>query len=42
MVGTGNPGQASVPNKTANFADVAAAISGFQGGPFPFIVPDCP
>jgi len=42
LVGTGNPGQPSIPNQVANFADISNDVSAFSGFPYPFTVPACP
>jgi len=42
LVGAGNPGQPSVPNQSANFADVSASVDAFRTLPYPYTVPACP
>jgi len=42
LVGTGNPGQPSTPNRTVSFADVSACVSAFGGFPYPYIGGSCP
>jgi len=42
LVGTGNPGQPSTPNRTVSFADVSACVSAFGGFAYPYIGTSCP
>ena len=42
LVGSGNPGQPSTPNRTVSFADVSACVSAFGGFPYPYIGGSCP
>jgi len=42
LVGAGNPGQPSTPNRTVSFADVSACVSAFGGFPYPYTAATCP
>jgi len=42
LVGPGNPGQPSLVNQVASFADISADVAAFSGSPYPHTVPACP
>jgi len=42
LTGPGSPGTPNVPNQDTDFADINAGVNAFQGGGYPFSVPECP